>query len=199
MKKNSMLLVSILTILSIVFLIIFFYPKPNIVKQIDELRSETKPNLDTFVNNMTRENKFYDSIENLIQTGGLSEAESVLNQLMLRYPNNIRLHILKGMLYDARRRYDSALIEYNFSIIKNANPFLLDKRAITFLKLKQYDKALEDYRKAYSMNIDYSLQLAQTFEKIRERDSALKYYKIYLNYYPDTISVLQKIKSLQSN
>ncbi|SFQ31245.1 tetratricopeptide repeat protein [Parafilimonas terrae] len=199
MKKTSIFFSVIISIAITFLLINFFTPKPDIVKKIKELKQQTQPSLDTFLNGINKETSFYDSIENLIQKGRLIEAENVLNQLVPRYPNNTHLHALKGMFYDAKGQYDSALIEYNFAVIKNKNPYVLNKRAITFLKLNHFDEAIEDFRTAYAMNIDYSLPLAQTFEKINKNDSAIKYYKLYLEQYPNAKSIQQKIASMQSH
>ena len=197
--KTILILLSVIISIAITFLLIsFFTPQPNIVKKIEELKKQTVPSLDTFITNMVNENKFYDSIENLIQHGQPIKAGNILKQLLPRYPNNTRLHVLNGMLYEAKKQYDSALYEYNFVIIKNKNPYVLNKRAITFLKLNQFNKAVDDYREAYTMNIDYSLQLAQTFEKIDKKDSAKKYYQLYLDQYPNAKFVQQKITALQS-
>jgi len=54
-------------------------------------------------------------------------------------------------------------------------------------------------KKAYLLNYDYSLQVATTFELINKKDSALKYYQIYLGHYPNDTAVQQKTKDLLSN
>lgn len=195
-KKNitGLSLVATLILFGLVFNT--FFRKTDIVKKIDDLRKETAPSLDSLTKKIKAENRFFDSIQYLIDSRKLDGADNVINQLLNTRPLDDRLHVLKGQVFDARMQYDSALYEYDLVIFRTPYPAALDKRAILFIKLRKYKDALEDYKKAYEINYDYSYKLAQTFERINQKDSALKYYSIYFEHYPD--SILQKKINLLS-
>ncbi len=142
------------------------------------------------------ENRFFDSIQYLIDSRKLDGADNIINQLLIMNPLDDRLHILKGQLHEARMQYDSALYQYDFVIFRTPYPTALDKRATLLIKVGKYKDALEDYKKAYEINYDYSYKLGQAFERINLKDSALKYYSIYFEHYPD--SILQKKINLLS-
>ena len=40
-------------------------------------------------------------------------------------------------------------------------------------------ESIADYRQTFEANYDYSYKLAQVFERIKQKDSALKFYAIY--------------------
>lgn len=81
-------------------------------------------------------------------------------------------------------------------INKDPSPVVLGKRAEGYIRQKRFNDALNDNKKAYSINYDYSLQVASTFELLNKKDSALKYYLIYSEYYPNQTNVQTKIKYL---
>ncbi len=178
------------TILSIIALALYFgnlfIPKKDIQTQIEELRNKTQPRLDSTVNAIAAENRFFDSLNYLITYGHYERADKVISQLLEKSPRNDQYWTLKGKWFDAQKMYDSALYYYNFAIILQATPYNLEQRARTHIKMKNYEEAIQDYRKAYQQNYDYSYKLAFVFEHNKQKDSALKYYYIYLEHYPDS-------------
>ena len=109
------------------------------------------------------------------------------------------LHLYKGMIYAKQNKYPEAIEEYNIAIENEPFPLELEKRAEAYIKINKLDLALNDYKKAYSLNYDYSLHVATTFELMIKKDSALKYYQTYLEHYPNDTTVQQKVRSLISN
>jgi tetratricopeptide (TPR) repeat protein len=190
MKKVSIFLSIVAAIGAISLFINFFAPKPDIVKKIDDLRKETASGFDSFTKKLNAQNRFFDSIQYLISSGQVDAADNIIDQLLKKWPNTSEYYVLKGQAFDARKKYDSALYEYDFAIRLIPSPNALDRRARTFIKMKRYDEAIRDYRTAYEQNYDFSYKLAQTFEIAKQKDSALKYYKVHLEHYPD--SILQK-------
>ncbi len=71
-------------------------------------------------------------------------------------------------------------------------------RANAYSKLRLYDSAIIDYKKIADINGYFNRPLAETFELMKDKDSALKYYKLYLNSYPDSTSVKNKILKLEN-
>jgi tetratricopeptide (TPR) repeat protein len=190
-KKSSLIL-----ILGCVLLMKSLFPKPNVTGMISVLRRETSSKIDSVNKIIEAENKSFDYIQHLISSGNLEKANQLIDPVLKKNPRNDFYHIFKGQVYDARKQYDSALFEYNLAIAINETPLALDKRAKTFLKLGKVEQAITDYRTACDRNFDYSYQLALIFEKIGQNDSALKYYTIFDDHYPDS-NIKKRIEFLQ--
>ena len=171
--------------------------KPNIAKTIADLRKEEQPKFDSTMKALAVESRFLDSINLLIQNNKLKQANLIVDSLIRTDPKNFHNYVLKGQIYEADAKYDSALYEYNISMSVQTFPTSLEARAKMYIRMKEYDSAIIDYEKAYQMNYDYSLAVAQTFELKKQKDSALKYYKIYLEHDPNSETVKQKILLLQ--
>jgi predicted Zn-dependent protease len=185
-KPNKFL--SVIGILIIGLLIAnFLIPKPNIRKQIEDLRKKTAPSLDSFNNKLAAKNRFFDSVKYLISSGKLTAANEVIDQLLKQEPRNDYYLSLKGQVFNARYQYDSALYYYNSAIMINSNSGALIDKANTLVLTRHFIEAIDIYREAYNENFDFSYQLAQTFEQMKKKDSAIKYYEIYLQHYPDSL------------
>lgn len=174
-------------ILIIILALAIFIPQKDILQQIEALRRTEGPKFDSLNKQINAEIRLYDSIKYLIATGKISAADRVLDTLIKKDPHNEQLYCLKGQAYDAGKQYDSAIYEYNIALSNDHYPNILDKRAITFIKLKEYQAAINDYKDAYNQNYDFAFKLGQAFEKANQIDSALAYYEIYLAAYPDSI------------
>lgn len=197
MNKKTITLLSVIAFFACL-LLVNSYHKSNIVNQIDDLRKELAPKFDSTSKQIAAENRFFDSIQHLISSGQLDGADNVINQLLAKDDRNDYFWNLKGQVFDARKQYDSALFYYDFAVRLYPSPNSLCNRALTFIKLKKYNEAITDYKNAYEQNSDYSYQLAQAFQLNKQKDSALKYYKIYLEHYPkDSNLVYSKIRLLQ--
>jgi tetratricopeptide (TPR) repeat protein len=194
-KKNITVLSLIATLIFLGLVINIFFKRPNIVEKINDLRNEIGPGLDSFNRKLHAENIFFDSIQHLIDSKKLDGADNIVTQLLNKNHLDDGLHVFKGEIYDARMQYDSALKEYDFVISRIQYSNALANRAALFIKLGKYQMGIEDYKKLYEVNYDYSYQLAQTFELLKQKDSAFKYYNIYLEHYPD--SILQKKMNLK--
>lgn len=165
----------------------FLIPKPDIRKQIEDLRKKTAPSLDSFNNKLAAKNRFFDSIKYLTASGKLTAANEVIDQLLKQEPRNDYYLSLKGQVFNARGQYDSALYYYNSAIMINPHSDALIDKANTLALTKRFSEAIEIYKGSYNENFDFSLQLAQTFEKMNQKDSAIKYYEIYLQHYTDSL------------
>ncbi len=204
MNKNSKLL-----ILLLFFVLVFgtggFFTynryisrKPNAAKFIEKIREENKSGFDSLQNTVNYENDLNRRIEKSIYTGDFNTAFTLIQSLP-RFSKTNSIHLYKGMIYSEQKKYTEAIEEYNIVIDAEPFPLALDKRAKLYIKTNKIDLALNDYRKAYLLNYDYSLQVAKTFELINEKDSALNYYQIYLGYYPKDTAVQSKKRDLLSN
>jgi tetratricopeptide (TPR) repeat protein len=172
--------------------------KPNAANFIDKIREENKAGFDSLQNAINYENDLNCRIEKSIYTGDFNTAYTLMDSLPTFGKTN-SMHLYKGMIYAEQKKYPEAIEEYNIVIEAEPFPFALDKRAKAYIKTNKLDFALHDYKKAYLLNYDYSIQVATTFELINKKDSALKYYQIFLGHYPNDTAVQQKTKNLLYN
>lgn len=72
-------------------------------------------------------------------------------------------------------------------------------RAKAYVALRLFDSAVMDYKKISYFNFDFYRPLAEVYEKMKLKDSALKYYKLFLEEYPDSNSVRLEIERLENH
>jgi tetratricopeptide (TPR) repeat protein len=176
----------IIVIVCLIVLLLFFQRRPNLLKTINDIRQKSVPELDSFNKKIASQNRYYDSIQFLISSGRLMGANDIVNQLLKKNPKNEYYHVLKGQIFDAKGLYDSAIFEFDVALQINSIPIALDNRAKTNIKLRNFQDAITDYKKAFDQNYDYSLNLAKIYDMINQKDSAIKYYSIFIEHYPDS-------------
>ncbi len=165
---------------------------------LNEIREKNKPGLDSLQQAINYENNLNFRIQKAINDSNFTTAYAHFDSLPnFRKTNTI--HLYKGMINVKQKKYDQAIEEYNYLIDVEPFPLALGKRAEVYVKTNKPDLALNDYKKAYSLNYDYSLQVATTFELINKKDSALKYYQIYLKHYPNDTAAQQRLSRLKTN
>jgi tetratricopeptide (TPR) repeat protein len=201
MKKKGSLLIQLL-IFSLVIIAggIFIYNrnqshKINASKFIYKVKEVNKSGLDSLQNSINYERDLNHRIEQSIYNRDFNTAYTLMDSLPAFGKTN-SIHLYKGMIHAELERYPEAIEEYSIVIDAEPFPIALDKRAKVYIKTKQLEFALNDYKRAYLVNYDYSLQVATTFELTNKKDSALKYFQIYLEHYPTDTAVQQKIKDL---
>lgn len=196
-KRNNIFLIAALLLLATV-ITIFFYPRKRFHERINEIRKETAPTFDSLSNQMNKENYFLTNINLLIQHNDLPLAYKLIDSAIQQNPTKGIYYTYRGMAYAAEKKYQRALQEYDTSILVNKSefPFVLSKKAEVFIQLKDYNSAIENYKKAALPNKSFNYQLAMTFETINKKDSALKYYLVYQKHYPNNKSITEKIQSL---
>lgn len=123
--------------------------------------------------------------------------ENKLDSVMLTVDRGLRddpytgnLHEYRGMVFEARGQYDSALNEYTL-----AGHY--EERAAVYVKMKKYDWAITDYYNEAQGNSTYDVPLADTYVLAKQKDSAIKYYKVYLSDHPDDTLIRKKMAALQ--
>lgn len=194
-KKQK--IISIVVSLVVTALVInLLWPRPDYMRAIEDLRKELEPRFDSLNKQMAANQKFFDDLEYLIASGQLDSADSIINHLLTKNYRSAHYHTLKGQVFEARQQYDSALLEYDYAIAKEPYSKALGKRATLFITMGREDEALMDYREIYSYNHSFSYNLGQLFETMNQKDSALKYYTIYLEHYNDT-AVQRKVEELK--
>jgi hypothetical protein len=63
--------------------------------------------------------------------------------------------------------------------------------------MNRLDLALNDYEMINVWNNDFSFPIATTFELMNQKDSALKYYQIYLKIYPLDQAAQQRFRQFK--
>ena len=162
---------------------------------IDDIREKNEPGLDSLQNAINYENNLNFRIQKAINDSDFATAYTLMDSLP-NFGKKNSTHLYKGMIYVKQNKYSKAIEEYNFLIDAEPFPLALGKRAEAYVKAGKLDLALNDYKEAFSLNYDYSLQVAATFELINKKDSALKYYQIYLEHYPNDTVVRQRLSQL---
>ena len=195
-KKSIWLIVGCSVI--IITIINYSLPKRNFKNAIDEIRSSTVPMFDSVSKQMNIENSLRLKVVLLIENDSLVKANQIIDSILTITPSNIFFHVYKGMAYAKAANYGMALKEYDSSILlsKTEFPLVLSEKASVYIKLKDYNSAIDNYEKAAVINPDFNLQVANTFNSINKKDSALKYYEIYLMDNPKDTLVMKKIALL---
>jgi tetratricopeptide (TPR) repeat protein len=194
-KKQK--IISVVMSLAVTALVInLLWPRPDYMRKIEDLRQELKPRFDSLNKQRAANQKFFDDLEYLITSGQLDSADSIVNHLLAKNYRSAHYHTLKGQVFEARQQYDSALLEYDYAIAKEPSSNARDRRAGIYINMGRYNEALADYKTIYFFNYDYSYQIGQVFETMNQKDSALKYYTIYLEHYNDT-AVQRKVERLK--
>jgi len=196
MKKRTLVLCIAASLVCLALVNIFF-PRKNIVQQIDDLRIKISVKMDSFNNKQQRRYGYFEHIEKLIDSNKLNEADSIVNNALKDNPADEQFLTYKGQIFEAQKKYDSALYEYNNALLRDKYSSALVKRAELFAKQDKYDNSIIDYKTITNYNTYYAKQLAIIYDLKKQKDSSLKYYNIYLKDYPnDSSNVLLRIKSL---
>ena len=200
-KNNKLIFLSLLVLtvsISGFFIFKYVFPKPNAADFINRIRENNKAGFDSLQNAINYENNLNYRIEKSIYASDFKTAYALMDSLPA-FGKTHSINLYKGMIYAEQKKYTEAIEEFNILIDAEPFPLALDKRAKVYIKTNKLEFALNDYKKAYSLNYDYSLQVATTFKLMNKKDSTLKYYQIYLEHYPNDTAVQQKTKDLLTN
>lgn len=196
LSKKQKIISVVMSLVVTALVINLLWPRPDYMRKIEDLRQELKPRFDSLSKQITAEQEFSAHLQYLITSGQLDSADSIINHLLTRDYKSAYYHTLKGQVFEARQQYDSALIEYDYAIAKESSSNARDRRAAIYIDMGRYNDAIADYKEIYFFNYDYSYQIGQVFEAMNQKDSALKYYTIYLEHYNDT-AVQRKVERLK--
>ena len=200
-KRNKLFSLSLFILIagaSGFFIFRYVYRKPDAATFIDKIREENIAGLDSLKRAITYENDLNHRIEKSIYNGDFNTAHYLMDSLPAFGKAN-SLHLYSGMIYEKQKKYQEAIKEYSTLISNEPFPLALSKRAGVYVVINKLDSALSDYKKAAAINYDYSVQVGTVFNLMHKKDSALKYYKIYLEHYPNDTAIQHKIKKLLIN
>ena len=191
MKKNIILLVNIL--IGLMFISSCSEYSTDANQQLANVREELRPKIDSIQQTIWHRQELHDKINASIASGDYKQADSLINHLT----DKQFVHTYKGMLLCKQKKYLEASEEYNLALEIRRTPNTLEKRGDLYIETKKLDLALKDYLEAYEGNEDFAYDVGEVFDLMSQKDSALKYYIIYLNDYPEDDSVKAKIKILR--
>lgn len=198
-RKRSLIykLLLIVVVVSTAIFVIYRYTnkKPNVKNLLGKLREQNKAGFDSLQQAINYENDLDYRIKKCINDEDYTTAYSLIDSL----PSFGRTHavsLYKGMIYDRQKNYTAAIREYTHALNEIRFSKARSLRANAYLKMNNLDSAMYDYKEAYSLNYEYSLQIASIFESMNKKDSALKYYQIYLKHNPTDKIVQEKVKLL---
>jgi tetratricopeptide (TPR) repeat protein len=113
------------------------------------------------------------------------------------------LHFMKGNIYYSIDNLKEAIEEFSLAgqSVRFENPKILAAKAGAYLKLKQFDTALNKLTQAAEINYDYYWNIGNYYEIVGQRDSAINNYeRLYKHdtstykYCEDRIAELKKNK-----
>lgn len=156
-----------------------FRPDPKFQAQLDSMAAKNR-----------REYGMNRNLYHLFKENKLDSVMLIVDRGLRDDPYTGNLHEYRGMVFEARGQYDSALNEYT-----RAGRY--DKRAGVYVKMKKFDWAITDYYNEAQGNSTYDVPLADTYVLVNQKDSAIKYYKVYLIDHPDDTLVRQKMEAIK--
>lgn len=174
------------------------YKKPDAIKFIDEVRKQNKAGLDSLQNAINYENSLDYRIKENIDKGDFKTAYTLMDSLP-SFGKTHSTHLYKGMIYAEQKKYPEAIEEYNAALNEIPVSKARDLRAELYVKMNKLELAIADYKHIYEYNHYYSYHIANIFMLMNKKDSALKYYQIYSEDYPNDQSAKQKIEALKSH
>jgi tetratricopeptide (TPR) repeat protein len=166
---------------------------------IEKIRNDNKAGFDSLQKAIKYENDLNFRIKKSIADNEFTTAIHLMDSLplfgkpeaVLRYQGSILEK--KGDYTNALKKYDSVIINEKYSIATN-------DKARVLIKMNRFKEAIAIYKIPFEWdNYDNALQVATTFELMQKKDSALNYYKIYLEHYPNDLSVKQKVLVIEKN
>jgi tetratricopeptide (TPR) repeat protein len=136
-------------------------------------------------------------IDSLIKKGDFVAANHFIDTSSTM--SNSSKHDYRGLIFLAKGEYLSAISKFTDAIAIDSNHKGRNHRASAYLKAGFLDSAILDYRKIASYNFDYAKELGQVYEIQGINDSAIKYYSIFLQHYPDSLNVSKRLKTLKGD
>ena len=195
MRNNLKPLLLILT-LAIIFFGLRYLTRPISAEEfIESIRKSTEPGLDSLNLRLQKEDYLRFRIDSLISQEDYAKVLNLLDTINI--DPNVKLDY-RGQIAFKKGKFKESLLYYNEAIAKSGIYFIsVSHRAEVYVKMKLFDSGISDYKKLCFFNYDFYRPLAETFELANEKDSALKYYQMYFENYPDSISVKSKIAALK--
>lgn len=202
---RKLLFISILVILAILAvwsIAHYFKEERNTLDTkefLEKIRDENKVGFDSLQRAINYENDLNYRIKKSIADSDFVTAVHLIDSLPLfgRYETVLRY---QGNILEKKGDYVKALKKYDSVIVIDKYSIAIDDKARVLIKMNNLKEAINTYKIPFKWNnYDNALQIAKTFELMQEKDSALNYYKIYLEHYPNDLSVQHQILLIEKN
>lgn len=109
-------------------------------------------------------------------------------------------HLYLGRIYKAKGDYREAIANFDRCLFwDRRNVLATGLRAQTYEQLGHDEKALGDYQSITTCNWENFRHIARVFAKLNKRDSAIKYYRTFLQHYPGNITIEREITRLDND
>lgn len=136
----------------------------------------------------------------LLITGEIDKAGKYIDKAIKQYPSNLFYQIDKGLIFlqlnekqQAKKYYDGLISSWA------EDPFKVRVAAQHFIRLQQYDNAVDIYltsRKKLNNPYEYSIQLASIYRIINKK---VEMIEEYMNYLHENQNNLASIKNIMQN
>lgn len=201
MGKRKLILWSAIILLIIALTVFSLYNRYsqkafNPKKFLNEVKEENKPGLDSLQDAINYENYLNYRIQEAINDSDFRTAYTLMDSLPA-FGKVHSIYLFKGMILEKQKKYPDAIKEYNEALNEIPYSKARSMRAELYIKMNEFQLALYDYMEIYKYNHYFSCYIANTFLLLNKRDSALKYYQIYLEHYPNDTAVQQKLSRLR--
>lgn len=173
-------------------------PNKQVTNSLKKLREQSQQSLDTLINRIAYIHSLYEYADSISNFDTSSNGLIKLDSLILLYPNDDKFYIYRGSWYFNKKEYQKSLKEYDLvnTIAGYSYPVLQDKKAQVYVKLNKLTDAITLYRAASLDNKFYYQKLGHTFLLNNTMDSAIYYYSLYLQSYPDDLNIKYCLDSL---
>ncbi len=136
----------------------------------------------------------------LLITGEFDKAEKYVDKAIKQYPTNLFYQIDKGLIYVQLNEKQQAKKYYDGLIsVWSEDPFKVRVAAQHFIRLQQYDNAIDIYkqsRKKLNNPYEYSIQLASIYRIVNKQ---VEMIEEYLNYLHESQNSVASIKNIMQN
>ena len=154
-------------------------------------------NLDKDGSNYKRAHFLFE-IDSLINIRDFKNATKRIDSALKENKSDYILLDSKGRLLLMEGNTRQSLPFFNAAIvIEGEVPRMLEHRSNAYQQLGLYDSSILDLKKGSFWRTDFYLGIAETYEKTKRIDSAIKYYSLYFDSNPDSVKILIKVKNLR--
>jgi len=195
MRKNTLLFIA-LAIIACFYTWLKFRPSPD----IKELLKPRVFNMDPDGSQGKRYTLYF-QIDSLLLVKSCEEAEQKIDSALSLNEKDVRLVDFKGQVLLCKGDAKESIAWFNKAMQIDGSKFprALGHRAEAYCYLKKFDSAIVDLKECAEINFDYTKDLGKVYEKVGQKDSAIKYYQIFLDNYPDSINVQKSLFRLKTS
>ncbi len=195
MRKNTILFIA-LSIIACLYTWLKFRPSPDFKTLLKPRIINTDPD-----GSQARKTLLYWQLDSLLIGKKCIVAEQKIDSALNLNEKDIRLVDFKGQALLCKGDAKESIAWFNAAMQIDGSKFprALGHRAEAYCYLRKFDSAIVDLKECAELNFDYTKDLGKVYEKVGQKDSAIKYYQIFLDNYPDSINVQKSLSRLKKS